>query len=280
MDKMQQMTALARPLDPSYFTNRLILVLTPLLGVLAGVVTLIQSNDITQAFFAGLYMGASVFFAWVITREIDPDHDYAAFLAVAIVTIVTFFFSPTAIDWLGLIGLMMASRVVNRIVGDPCSLGDTVIIIVLSALVVFFALTPSFVLILAFALIFDGILEQPVRRHLMVGIVVFLAGIVGLAVVQPDFDIIIPDAPTFMWFGLGVVYAVAIWQTRTIGCQTDKGGIVSVRRVQATMLLPLIAGALALLTSPWTLVALLPIWSAMLAVPLYRLGVLIGLLRR
>jgi hypothetical protein len=279
MDAMESVTSLSRPLDISYFTNKLILMLTPLLGIIAGVVALVRGDDLLQAGASGLMMGVAVFFAWVLGREVDPDYDYSAFLAVGVVFVGMLIIAPNRIDWLGMVGLMVVLRMVNRIVGAPCTIGDTLIVVILSGLVMLFAIGWYIVLVMAFALILDGLLEQPIRRHLVLGVVVLVVSIVGIVLMERDFDFIVPNVPTLLWAGLAFAYALALQHTRTIRCQTDRGGAVSVRRVQATMILPLLAGAFALFVAPDTLIALLPVWSVLVAVPVYRLGVVLGILR-
>ena len=116
---MTPKSALGRPLDPSYPTNLAILIVVPIIGIAIGVFRLITTGDLGFAFTSGLVVGASTFTAWVLSRELDPDYDLSAFVAVAFAAIAYLIFQPTTIALLSLGLLITGSRVVNRIVGLP-----------------------------------------------------------------------------------------------------------------------------------------------------------------
>jgi len=76
-------STIGRPVDPSYPTNLAILVLS-FLTLIAGLVTcLLQGEAFGASLVGGLQWAGSVFLAWVLAREADPDRWYSAFLAAA-----------------------------------------------------------------------------------------------------------------------------------------------------------------------------------------------------
>ena len=73
----------------------------------------------------------TVFFGWAYVRELAPDDDAAAFIAVAIAVITWFVFGPS--DLFLVTGALLFARMVSRTVGPPAKLSDTVLAIGLVA---------------------------------------------------------------------------------------------------------------------------------------------------
>jgi len=82
--RISRVSALARPVDPSYPTNRaLLLGLAPLLiaGCLYG---MLRGGDWAEALRSAGWLVLAAFLGWALARELAPDEDLAAFLAVAL----------------------------------------------------------------------------------------------------------------------------------------------------------------------------------------------------
>ncbi|HRF98489.1 MAG TPA: hypothetical protein PLZ51_24950, partial [Aggregatilineales bacterium] len=77
--------------------------------------------DFGSAVMAGCNGGASAMLAWVLAREIDPDNDYSAFIALALATLGAFIATPNI--W-ALGGGVILLRIVNHIVGYSAKLLD------------------------------------------------------------------------------------------------------------------------------------------------------------
>ena len=78
-----RLTSIGRPVDPRYPSNRALLIVLPLLAVasvgLRGVLDL-ERSALTVT-LQSLLVG---FAAWALTRELAPDDDAAAFVALAL----------------------------------------------------------------------------------------------------------------------------------------------------------------------------------------------------
>ena len=97
MKRQQPPSALGRPIEAeTYITNRLILIVSPIVALIAVIYTLYINWDLWQAAQAGFWGYASTFAAWSISRELDHDNDWSAFLAVAISVISVFYFGLPA----------------------------------------------------------------------------------------------------------------------------------------------------------------------------------------
>ena len=74
-----------RPVDWNYPTNRLIILLTLGVLVLGTLYQLILGGlGFVSALGWGASTGLAVFVCWALTRELDPDDEYAAFVAAGL----------------------------------------------------------------------------------------------------------------------------------------------------------------------------------------------------
>ena len=118
---LHTLSGLARAIDFKFATNRAIaaICLTIFLAML------VYTGDPK----VGLYSAISVFFAWALARELDPDHDLSAFLAVGL-----------ALPFLAMSGAgagpmfwtLLIVRVLNRSTGVPSNPLDLGLILALA----------------------------------------------------------------------------------------------------------------------------------------------------
>ena len=74
-------TSIGRGLDPRIPSNLLVLLVTPLAGLVAGAVVLVAGDGLGSAARTGVLAAGSAFLAWAIAREIDPDDPLPAGVA-------------------------------------------------------------------------------------------------------------------------------------------------------------------------------------------------------
>lgn len=131
--KIHRISAIARPVEPRYLTNLALLVLMGLTLVGLAATALVRGAAPVDAVLAGL-MGALVVFAtWALGRELAPDDDPAAFVAlVPVAAVVTVGVTPQLLGPFVVLGLI---RVVSRCVGPPATLLDRVALVVLTFVV-------------------------------------------------------------------------------------------------------------------------------------------------
>ncbi|RQW01230.1 MAG: hypothetical protein EH225_09720, partial [Calditrichaeota bacterium] len=169
MADISKISGLGRPLDFSYETNRGIVYLT-LITFLAGTgYQMLQDVPTMQSAIWGLLAGLSVFFAWAICRELDPDRDLSAFVSAGITFSLVFFWAPANLVFLFWILLLI--RTVNRTTGIPPTLADAVILIGLSGWITWQE-NWGYGLLTALAFTFDSRLKGGLRRQF------FFAGLV------------------------------------------------------------------------------------------------------
>ena len=267
---MLQYTSLGRPLDPRHYaTNLAILVFTLLGGVIAGVVHLLNNDSLADAVVAGLAVGAAVFVAWAISREIDPDNQFSAFLSSVIALGAALFLAPLQLLVLG--GAMVLCRVVNRTVGPPATFFDTVTVLVLTIIIIFTGQW-MFGIVATVAFSLDALLNTPVRRHWIAA---------GLSLVAMFAYLVVNDAGTageltlpylLVVAAITVLFIIVMLMNRNVRSKADMLDVLlNVRRVQAAMLVALLAALVMLWHGDTGIEMMSPMWASLLGVALYRI---------
>lgn len=119
----QPLSTIGRPLDFEYPTNRAIGLLSLLVIAAGSVFRLATGLPLLFSLGWGLSAGITVFLAWAVTRELDPDRELAAFVSAGLALIGVF--------WGGRANLalafwaLLALRMVNHTTGLSATVGDS-----------------------------------------------------------------------------------------------------------------------------------------------------------
>jgi hypothetical protein len=240
-------TSIGRPLDKSFATNRAVSRLMPVGGVVAGVVALMRGDaglQVAWAFVAGILL---VFGAWALARELAPDDNPAAFVSVALAFVALPLIVP--LSFLVLFTTMFLVRIVNRTVGLPARVTDSLVVTGLVFAVVYLTKSPLFGAVAALAFALDASLENRLRGQWAFA-VLCLCG-VGVSLMLLDVEM---GAPSFVSAGVAVLlvvivlaYLVTLLQTRVLESRGDvTGDRLAVSRVRAGMLIALLVALQAL----------------------------------
>lgn len=264
-----RITSIGRPVDPAWPTNRAILILSlTVMLVVAAFRIVFGGLAFLPALVAGALAGGSVFLAWAFARELDPDHDLAAFVGALI--------ALPAWELLGsprfasLVLLLLGLRIVNRTVGPPARPLDSISLLLLASWVAWRGDWITMVVILG-AFVLDGTLKPEHRIHLaaagavlaLTGVAVSRAGIpAGLAG---------PDLPSVVALALVVPFLRVLAQSRNLQTLTDVGALPLVaNRIRSAQALGLLAVLLAVAAYGLEgLEALSPLWAAMVGCGLF-----------
>lgn len=273
-----QMTSIAREVEPGFLTNRLILIIMPISAVLGFVIALINGAPFGEALASAVFMFFAVFLAWALAREFDPDYDWSAFLPVSVV-IVGLAVRPTIwLDIPAMLGLMLFMRIVNRTVGPPATLGDSVVALVFIGL---FAVLGNWVMVVGglLALALDGSLGQPNARQwafVLVGVIIAIAASDWVATPAMQ-GLSLPFAVFVVVTGL--LYLAVLATSNPFSTSTDRPGYtLNGNRVQAAMVLGLgVTAFYALWQGDAGVQAFAPAWAAMLGVALYHVLLWLGI---
>jgi hypothetical protein len=272
--KMSDVTALGRLPDPRYPTNRASMALALAVGAAGAIFQWLRGTALLDAVNWGVGAGFSMFLAWALGRELDPDHDLSAFVAAGLALVAVLFVEAPSL--MMILWLLLVLRLVNRTVGLPARPLDSLGVLGLGAWLTW---QGDWIvgLVTAGAFLLDGLLSPPLRYHLFVSGLAFVATVL-LTIFQavmasgsgPTTAVAISS---LAMAGLFLVVIATSRELRAVGDAT--GEPLHPRRVQAAQILAL---ATALLFAWWAgaagVQAMLPLWAAMLGVSLYRLAIL------
>lgn len=265
---MKYKSAVGRPISITYLSNLLMLGLVSLIGVVVFSVEYMNTDDVMSAlqsaFAAAIVAGAS----WVIARELDPEHDYSAF--VGMIPAVLLLDGDVSLWTIG--AFVMLTRVVSRVVGPSASILDSIATIIVVGFAVFATGSWLIGILGMVAFILDARLNDPQpRQYIFAGIV----ALITLAKIALD-DVNVLTLPSGLPLGAILLitagYLMMLMRTATVNITADYGKkyIINQPRVKISMLM-IVLGVLAM--SLWggdaMIKLVLPIWTAAGGVVMY-----------
>lgn len=277
-----QFSSLGRTLDPRYPTNRWIIIIGFLVGAGGLVYRLVLGEPLLEAVWWAFQAAAMVGLAWVLGRELDPDHEYAAFVGVPLALVGVWLLGPGSI--LAGVWLVQILRMVNRTAGLAAKLTDSLVVLAFCLWTVYQGgWVYGAVTALAFAL--DALLPQGNRRQLLFAALALVGTLVLVAVTDAGGtggSSLLTGTSLPAWsvaVGAAVLFLPVIASARRVCSVGDASGEpLQPRRVQAAQVLTLLGGlGLVLLRGESGLAAWLPYWSAVVGLALFRVLALLRL---
>lgn len=270
--RLSDLTAVGRLVDPRYPSNLAIAILTVLTTVGATACRWVAGSTLVDGALWGIGAGLAIFLAWAVARELDPDHDLSAFVAaaLAILALAALGLPPL----LPLFWVLLTMRIVNRTVGLPARPLDSLAVLSLG---LWLAWQASWIygLMTATALFLDSWLAPRLARHRVLAAIVLVAtgvlAVLGRTAAQGGWDSI----PLTWLFALTtILFSLSMVTLEPAKALCDETGEpVRPQRVRFAQGLALITALLlAGLAGQEGMMALLPLWAAMLAVALYELA--------
>ena len=107
-------SAIGRPLDPRYPSNRFVLIAAPLAGLAWMVWKMATEGDWSEALIRAAIAAGATFLAWAIARELDPDRPWTAGVAAVGAAAVIGAGPPSL---LVSAGVLLAARIAGRTTG-------------------------------------------------------------------------------------------------------------------------------------------------------------------
>ncbi|GAB4516705.1 MAG: hypothetical protein OHK0046_22480 [Anaerolineae bacterium] len=269
LEQIVKFTSIGRPLDPRYPTNLAIMLYAALGGVIAGILSLISGDDFLTAVVAGIFTGGATFLAWAFAREIDPDHDLSAFVAATFALAASLFLTPLHLLALGT--LLILTRIVNRIVGPPAKLWDTLLGVMLTTAVIFSGQW-VFGLVGILAFVMDAVLDKPLRLQWIGAGVITVAMAAYLVMNGAGEPGTLSIEYLIVVLAITVFFLIITAMTRHVRSTSDYDDQpLNVHRIQADMLLVLAAGLVMLWHGDNGVAMMLPVWAVLFGISVYRL---------
>lgn len=263
-------SSIARPLEPQYKSNLAVLILLPIIGVIGYVWTSSQGASGLSPLWSALEFALVGFVSWAAARELDPDRNPGAFIAMAL-AVGTLFFIPDVAVW-SLVLALMATRIVNRCVGQPAKFTDILLVSGLAALAVFRDGFSEMGFVAAVAFSIDAMLDRKRTLNLLGAAIALSFTVWELIELQGDFEALLFTAiqamdPVWLYsalaiIGLGVIHALLIGRVDSVGDAT--GEPLSGLRVRAGILVFALACLAALPDGLPGALAALPLYAVLL----------------
>lgn len=266
-----QFSAMGRPLDFHYPSNVFVILMSGI-GLIAGFgIGVVEDKPSLDLLWMGIVTSVTVFVAWALARELDPDHAFSAGLAAVLALAGMVIWRETT-NLLALYLMLGVLRVLVRTVGIPMTLLDMGLLVIGAGLV---ALTESWLLglVTAAGLLLDSLLKSPNPPTKLFGGLAAAVTVITAALMQPDFSP--PDDEIVLGAvaAVGVLFLVVIFTAPApVSVGDITGQPLDESRLKAGRLLALAGAALVYF---WTgsMITLLALWCAFLAISLVRMFV-------
>lgn len=235
-DTLYRYSSLARPLDPSWPTNRAVLIIMPVAAaVLALVGPLTPGLIEASRAWAAASGAAAVLGAWALARELAPDDQRGAFVAMAC-GLAALVLVPSA-SLVLLFTTLTLTRMLSRSVGLPARTLDGTALLVLTGWSMASTRSLGVGLVVGAGFAADAVLPGGLRRQW--GFAAMCFALVGFLAVtsQGTFSRGAPSSAGLVAQALGVVlFLVLMLRTRDIESTGDATGTpLSTLRVRSGM---------------------------------------------
>ncbi|PTQ82942.1 hypothetical protein C8U37_11519 [Trichococcus patagoniensis] len=155
------MFTLGRSMDFGYKTNRII--------VLSSVIVAAIGWWLTGNVLSGVYIGFSLFLTWALVRELDPNHEYAAFLAAAFSLLNVLYYEN--IQLLVVVWILLLMRIVNGITGKKLTTFDIFSVLGLTTYLSFNDGNSIYLMIFILAMVFSIKTGEKKREALIASVI-------------------------------------------------------------------------------------------------------------
>lgn len=256
---MEIRSALSRPIDLDYPDNRIIIYLSTVIFIVSISYQIISGQHLSEAIIRAGRSSLSIFFAWALTKEIDPDNPHAALIAAGLGVCCLLFLEIPFI--LPLVLLLFLFRITNRISGIIPTLFDSILILLTGTYLIY---TGNWIqgLLMGFAFFMDARLNEPIKRHF---IFAFICLIISLFVLYTSNIkiLFVAQYQIFILLLLIVFSIVKIINAEVPRTLSDvKSRPLSKERMIATRIIAFLAGLLTLFAGLNSLSSILPLWTA------------------
>lgn len=261
--------SLARTIDITYIPNKILIFL--LFFVLIGTIgwNLYTGQNLLQSIISGILQLFLVFFCWAIGRELDPDHDYAAFFGIPLLFVP---FTITQGNVFVLLWFLISLRLINQTTGKQTTSTDIIFFVFLT---LFSAFLSSAILLLPLAIIIillSSFLPKKQPGLSLLSIPLF-PSLILLLLINPEAWSFLNTSPWILIY-IAVSSALLFLVTTT----TDKfkttgdhsSSRLSSKRVQSAQLLCVLS-VLIISTFHGSILVVFPVWAAITGIGFYRL---------
>jgi len=193
-------SALGRPILWNYASNRFAVIASAVGAVILAITRLVGDRPVTIGNVVGSF--GALFLAWAVARELDPDENLSAGVALLLAFVALLQFGFASLWLVG--GVLLGTRLIVGTVGVSVRWGDVGVLTVLAAYLGY--RHASWIVIAAVTV---GAVVSGGRRRAVVGLPVAIGGVLGLVVSDVPAGLGLPSGATLVAL-VGVVASVVI----------------------------------------------------------------------
>lgn len=246
--------ALGRPFDTSYPSNQFILIATPVIGSIAGLVALVRSEPLAESFGWGFSAAGAGFLAWTIARELHPDRVWMATVATVIAPFGVLVERP---DLISVAVVLLVARAVAGTTGRRMRGADIALFGIVGAIAAWRETAPGVLILGGIAVAVTATWSARGRwQAAVVGAIFLVMGVVAAFAA----DLATLDAESWIVLGAGSAFGlVSLTGPRSVQVGTDRrGGTIVAWHVRLARLVALsMAAATAFTVTP---AVMIPAW--------------------
>jgi hypothetical protein len=242
-----------------YPDNRIIIYLSTVTFVAAISFQVFSGEQLIKAIISAGRAALSIFFAWALTKEIDPDYPHAALIAAGIGICCLLFLEIPFI--LPLVLLLFLFRITNRISGIIPTLFDSILILLTGTYLIY---TGNWIqgLLMTITFYMDARLNEPVKRHFIFAFICLVSSLFVLY--GSNIEVLFPSQYQIFILLLLIVFSIVkIVKAEVLRTVSDvKSKPLSKERIIATRMIALLAGLLTLFGGLNSFNPIFPLWAA------------------
>jgi len=196
-------TALGRPVLWDHPSNRLAVIGSVAGTIIFAVARLVQGRPVTIGNLIGTF--GALFLAWAVARELDPDEDLSAGIALLLGFVALLQFGFASLWVVG--GVLLGTRLIVGTVGVSVRWGDAAALTLLAAFLGYRYASWIVVAVMVLGAVIAG-----GRRKVPAGLLVAAGGVFGLVFAETSAGLAVPRGETLAAL-VGVVAAIIVLWT-------------------------------------------------------------------
>ncbi len=271
--KISDFTSLARVVDPRYPTNLAILILSTLAGGVLFLYKIYQGVDLSSSIISAIALSLTVFLTWALGREIDPEHELAAFAGLFLVIPGYLLFPAPNLG--AVFTTLLLLRFLIRTTGLSPKFLDSIAIFGLGIWLVFQG-DCIFGFMTAAVFFLDSRLPDPKKKNLYFSGIVMVLTILSFYVQKPAApQANIFSTESFIVIGVILLFTPLIAHSRNTQVICDfPGETINPLRLQIGQFL-----AITIVTLVWIIqgidgiIALIPVWGSIVGLSIAFLAI-------
>jgi hypothetical protein len=260
--RLYQLTSIGRPLDPAWPTNRAVIRLLPVAAAVGAAAYGLRDGLDAGLLWAAASAALAAFGAWALARELGPDPARAAFAAMALAL-----GTLLALDGAPLLPLFVALflvRIVNRSVGLPARIGDSVLVAALAVAAAWAFGNPWYAFIGGIAFLLDATQPPELPRQRWFAAACAVVGVLIFKAHAPGDTVALAGWSRWLPLVIGGGFMIVILATRRVESVGDATGeTLSLTRVRAGMWIGLFVAAQSLLAGPAAVREVALVWATL-----------------